>query len=146
MSRPLVPFLPPVIFARPAPARTRRTSRTSRTLARRTAWTGPLGALLALSGCYFYPAGFSGASVVPGTISTAPSAVPDAQYPGPLFSPPPVAFAVPAYPAWSAWPVYSAWPAWGWGWGGGWGGGWGWGAPGVSFGFSYRSGGGRWRR
>ena len=40
---------------------------------------------------------------------------------------------------------YSRYYGGGWGWGG-WGSGWDWGAPGVSFGFSYRSGGGRWRR
>ncbi|WP_156966887.1 hypothetical protein [Paraburkholderia ferrariae] len=52
--------------------------------------------------------------------------MPDAQYPGPLYSTQPVAIAVPAY---AAWPAY--YPAWGWGWGG----------PAVSFGFGW---GGHW--
>ncbi|WP_233863002.1 hypothetical protein [Paraburkholderia adhaesiva] len=136
---------PSVVFACPAPAH--RLS-TALTLVRSAGWACPLGVGLALSGCYFYPAGFSAPPysdtlpVATGTMSTAPNAVPDAQYPGPLFSPQPVAIAAPAYPVWSAWPAYYPWPAWGWGWGGGWG--WGWGSPAVSFGFSYRSGGGRW--
>ncbi|RQH07755.1 hypothetical protein [Paraburkholderia dinghuensis] len=138
---------PFVVFARPAFAH--RLS-TALTLVRSVGWACPLGVGLTLSGCYFYPAGFSAPPysdsmpVAAGTMHTAPSAVPDAQYPGPLYSSPPVAIAVPAYPVWSAWPAYYPWPAWGWGWGWGGGWGWGWGAPAFSFGFSYRSGGGHW--
>jgi len=161
MSRVFMVFARPALTPAAVPAHTHK-PRTSHTLARRAAWASTVGALLTLSGCYYYyPAGYgfptygSVPVAATGAVSTAPNAVPDAQYPGPLYTSPSVAFAVPAYtawpaysawpvysawPAWSAWPAYSAWPAWGWG------GGWGWGAPAVSFGFSYRSGGGRWRR
>jgi hypothetical protein len=103
-----------------------------------------VGTLLPLSGCYYYypygygygaypgypdPAGYPAyTSTVPAAATqqettvgtTAPNAVPDAQYPGPLYPSPPVAIAVPAYPVY---PGYYS--------------GWGWGAPAVSFGFGY---------
>jgi len=106
-------------------------------------------ALLALSGCYYYPAGYapyySGPMPVAGTQqetaaaqtapNPAPAAMPDAQYPGPLYPSPPVAIAVPAWPAYPPWPAYYPaypYPAWGWG------------APAISFGFGYWGGGGSW--
>lgn len=104
--------------------------------------------LLALSGCYYTPYGYgpyySGtvpiASTQQETIAQnspnpAPAAMPDAQYPGPLYPSPPVAIAVPAwsaYPAYAPYPAYYPaypYPAWGWG------------APAVSFGFGYWGGG-----
>jgi hypothetical protein len=110
-------------------------------------------ALLTLSGCYYYyPYGYGPYYTGPVPVATtqqetvvaqnspnpAPAALPDAQYPGPLYSTAPVAIAVPAYPAYpayGAYPAYYPYPAYGWG-------GWGWGAPAVSFGFGYWGGGG----
>ncbi|WP_321925177.1 hypothetical protein [Paraburkholderia guartelaensis] len=112
-------------------------------------------ALPALSGCYYYaPYGYppyyygtvpvaatqQETAVVQTAPNPAPAAVPDAQYPGPLYPSPPVAIAVPAWPAYPAYPAYPVaypayypYPAYGWGWG----------APAVSFGFGYWGGGGR---
>jgi hypothetical protein len=108
-------------------------------------------ALLTLSGCYYYsPYGYGPyytgpvpmvatqqeTAVMQTAPNPAPAAVPDAQYPGPLYSTAPVAIAVPAwsaYPAYGAYPAYYPYPAYGWG---------GWGAPAVSFGFGYWGGGG----
>lgn len=108
---------------------------------KRISTLGAAAALLALSGCYYYyPYGY--APYYYGTVPAAstqqesaapnpsPAAVPDAQYPGPLYPSPPVAIAVPAWPAYPAYPAYYPYPAWGWG------------APAVSFGFGYWSGGG----
>lgn len=122
-------------------------------VARKLAFACAFGALLSLSGCYYYPYGYGyggypsyygtvpasstqqeTAVGQPGTApNPAPNAVPDAQYPGPLYPSPPVAVAVPPYSAWPAYPAYYPYPAWGWG------------APAVSFGFGYWGGGGRWR-
>ncbi|MEM5404274.1 hypothetical protein [Paraburkholderia unamae] len=103
-------------------------------------------ALPALSGCYYYaPYGYppyyygtvpvaatqQETAVVQTAPNPAPAAVPDSQYPGPLYPSPPVAIAVPAWPAYpaypAAYPAYYPYPAYGWGWG----------APAVSFGFGY---------
>lgn len=126
----------------------------ARGMLRRVSMLGATAALLALSGCYYYyPYGYT--PYYPGTVpaantqqenavlqtnsqaglpaNPAPAAVPDTQYPGPLYPSPPVAVAVPAwpvYPAYPAYPAYYPYPAWGWG------------APAISFGFGYWSGGG----
>ncbi|SDC02312.1 hypothetical protein [Paraburkholderia lycopersici] len=107
-------------------------------------------ALLVLSGCYYYPYGYAPYYAGPVPVAStqqetviaqtapnpAPVALPDAQYPGPLYPSPPVAVAAPAWPAYPvAYPAYypyPAYPAYGWGWG----------APAVSFGFGYWGGGG----
>ena len=120
---------------------------------KRVSTLGAAAALLTLSGCYYYyPYGYapyySGTAPAAGTQqgnaalqtspqasqppNPAPAAIPDAQYPGPLYPSPPVAIAVPAWPAWPAYPAYYPYPAWGWG------------APAVSFGFGYWGGG--WHR
>lgn len=124
-------------------------------------------ALLALSGCYYYtPYGYSPYPYYYGTVpamstqqetdagvagststqtsqrpNPAPTAVADAQYPGPLYPNPPVAVGVPAWPAYPAYPAYYNWPGYysypayyGYG-------GWGWGAPAVSFSVGYWGGG-----
>lgn len=120
---------------------------------KRVSTLGATAALLALSGCYYYyPYGYT--PYYYGTVpaastqqenalsqthpqasqppNPAPAAIPDAQYPGPLYPSPPVAIAA---PAWPAYPAYYPYPAWGWG------------APAVSFGFGYWSGGGgHWHR
>jgi hypothetical protein len=129
-----------------APARSTRTIRTphSTRALRGIAVAGAFASTLALSGCYYYypygygygatPAYATQQETAVGTVAAAPgntpapNAVPDAQYPGPLYSTQPVAIAVPAYSAWPAYyPAY--YPAWGWG------------APAVSFGFGW---GGHW--
>ncbi|WP_232071140.1 hypothetical protein [Paraburkholderia pallida] len=119
---------------------------------KRAAALGATTALLALSGCYYYyPYGYApyyyGSVPAAGTQqdnavmqtspqasqppNPAPAAIPDAQYPGPLYPSPPVAIAV---PAWPAYPAYYPYPAWGWG------------GPSISFGFGYwGGGGGYWR-
>jgi hypothetical protein len=146
MKRPSVP----VIAAVPAAF---RNSRRARTLREALKISAAASTVLALSGCYYYyPYGYGPYYTGPVPMATtqqetaiaqnapnpAPAAMPDAQYPGPLYSTAPVAIAVPAwpaYPAYGAYPAYYPYPAYGWG-------GWGWGAPAVSFGFGYWGGGG----
>ncbi|WP_322014107.1 hypothetical protein [Paraburkholderia sp. J12] len=134
MTRPSV-FLAPARSLRPTGSlRSNRTARTFRGIT----VAGAVASTLALSGCYYYyPYGYGygtypayatqqETAVATAGNTPAPNAVPDAQYPGPLYSTQPVAIAVPAY---SAWPVYPAYyPAWGWG------------APAVSFGFGWSGG------
>ena len=144
-----------LIAAAPSSVRNERSARTLRPAPKLGA---AAAALLALSGCYYYPPYAYGpyyygtvpiasaqqeAMVTQTAPNPAPAAVPDAQYPGPLYSSPPVALAVPAWPAYpaayppypaypAAYPAYYPWPAYGWGWG----------VPAVSFGFGYWGGGG----
>ncbi|WP_164707842.1 hypothetical protein [Paraburkholderia phosphatilytica] len=134
----------------------------------RASWTAAAVALLALSGCYYYPYGYypygyspyttttvaaSSTRVVTPVDNASPYAPPRGVQP-----PPPVAtqtYVAPAqapvyamsnyynYPAYSAWPAYyDAWPGWWGGWG--WGGGWCCGAVGV--GFHWGGGHGHWHR
>jgi hypothetical protein len=146
MKRPFVSVTVPVTAAASSLFPIRRLTHTLRDVFR---FSAAASALLALSGCYYYyPYGTGPYYTGPVPVATtqqqtaaaqnapnpAPAAVPDAQYPGPLYSTAPVAIAVPAWPAYppyGAYPAYYPYPAYP---------AYGWGAPAVSFGFGYWGG------